>query len=127
MQRTFYVYLLTNWTRVLYAGITSNMARRMVQHLSGEGSTFVQRYTLRRLVHVETFATPTEAIRREKQIKGWVRRRKIELIEAANPSWTDLAGEWKWRPPLDSEGMRSTRQKQVARNCGLWAKPPSPS
>jgi putative endonuclease len=97
MPRTFCVYILTNRRRTLYIGITANIHRRMQQHLAGKGSAFVGKYRLHKLVYVETSAMVVDAIAREKELKGWVRSRKIALIEAMNPGWTDLAEEWGWR------------------------------
>ena len=108
MARHCYVYILANWQRTLYIGVTNNPPRRMAEHWGdGErGSKFARRNRLRRLVYVEEHLSPMDAIRREKQLKGWVRRRKVALISSANPGWRDLAGEWGWRPPLDSAGPR---------------------
>ncbi len=116
MRRSFCVYIMANLRRTLYVGITSNLPRRLAQHASGTGSRFVERYDLKRLVHVEVFARPDEAIAREKQLKGWLRRRKIELIDAANPGWNDLSAEWGWRAPLDSAGRGRSMGRFEAKN-----------
>ena len=86
------VYILTNRThRVLYTGVTSDLAKRVFQHQTGVStSSFTARYNVNRLVHYEVVEDMTEAIRRVKQIKGWVRRKKAALIERNNPSWQDL-------------------------------------
>lgn len=85
------VYILTNAKRgTLYIGVTANPVSRILQHRRGEGSEFVRRYRLYRLVYVEQFARITDAILREKQLKAWRRARKIELIEGANPQWAEL-------------------------------------
>lgn len=85
------VYILTNHRRgTLYIGVTANPVSRILQHRRGEGSEFVRRYRLHRLVYVEQFARITDAILREKQLKAWRRAWKIELIEGANPEWTEL-------------------------------------
>ena len=102
MPRTYCVYFLTNWKRVLYIGVTSDLPRRLHQHLSGEGSTFAKQYRLRRLVYVEVHNRAIDAIQREKQLKGWTRARKLELIASFNPRWDDLAAQWGWRPALAS-------------------------
>jgi putative endonuclease len=104
MQRTYAVYILANWRRVTYIGVTGSLARRLQEHSLGMGSVFVRKYRLRRLVYVETCARAGDAIAREKQLKGWLRRRKVALIELLNPDWKDLSGEWGWRDPLDSAG-----------------------
>ena len=86
-----FVYILTNRTRgTLYVGVTADLARRVVAHRSGNGSRFVRRYNLHRLVHVERFDEIDTAISREKQLKHWNRAWKLRLIEERNPEWADL-------------------------------------
>ena len=75
----------------LYIGVTNNLRTRLEQHRSGRGSEFVKKYGVHRLVHVELFASPQEAIAREKQLKNWRRSWKIQLIEKENPDWNDLS------------------------------------
>jgi len=87
----YYVYILASKTKVLYVGVTGDMVRRMHQHRNRLVSGFASRYSVNLLVHVETCTISIDAIRREKQLKGWVRRRKVALIEAGNPGWRDLA------------------------------------
>lgn len=85
------VYILSNRKGgTLYIEVTANPVARILQHRRGEGSAFVRRYKLHRLVHVEHFARITDAIHREKQLKAWRRAWKTELIEQANPEWNDL-------------------------------------
>jgi putative endonuclease len=75
----------------LYIGITNNLRTRLEQHRTGRGSKFVKQYGVLRLVHVEEFASPQEAIAREKQLKNWRRGWKIQLIEENNLHWSDLS------------------------------------
>jgi len=76
----------------LYIGVTNNLRARLEQHRKGRGgSEFVKKYRVHRLVHVETFASPQEAIAREKQLKNWHRDWKIRLIEENNLDWSDLS------------------------------------
>jgi len=91
------VYILTNRHRtVLYTGVTSDLRRRLAEHRAGTyASSFAARYSARVLVYLETTPNVAAAIRREKQIKGWTRRKKIELIEGVNPGWKDLSAEWE--------------------------------
>jgi putative endonuclease len=86
------VYLLTNRYRtVLYVGVTSDLGRRVAEHIAGvHPSSFTRRYNVDRLVYFELTVDIRTAIAREKQIKGWVRRKKVALIEDANPGWRDL-------------------------------------
>jgi len=72
--------------------VTGDLPARLAQHLRGEGSLFVKRYNLHRLVYAEAHATMAEAIVREKAMKAWKRGWKVELIERANPEWADLSG-----------------------------------
>jgi putative endonuclease len=82
-----WTYIMTNHVRgVLYVGVTSNLAARVAQHRAGQGSAFCRKYKLTRLVLAEGHETIDDAIRREKLLKTWQRRWKIELIEAANPT-----------------------------------------
>jgi putative endonuclease len=89
--RTYFVYILANRHRRIYVGVTSNLVRRLHLHRSGRGSEFVRRYQMTQLVYVETCSDVQAAISREKQMKGWVRAKKVLLIEAGNPAWEDLA------------------------------------
>jgi putative endonuclease len=89
---TYYVYILASGRHgTLYIGITNNLRIRLEQHRAGRGSKFVKHYGVLRLVHVEGFASPQEAIAREKQLKNWRREWKIQLIEENNLDWGDLS------------------------------------
>ncbi len=86
-----WTYILTNKPRgVLYIGVTSDIAQRMMQHRDGKGSAFCRRYGLDRLALPEQHGTIDEAIAREKAMKAWKRDWKVELIEKSNPQWRDL-------------------------------------
>ena len=78
----------------LYIGITNNLARRVSEHKNGVGSRFTSRYHFDRLVYFEQTTDVRDAIAREKVLKGWTRKRKIELIKRINPTWTDLSADW---------------------------------
>ena len=88
--RTYYVYIMASRSRVLYVGVTNNLARRVNEHKQGL-SGFTSRYRVTRLVYFEESKYILNSIAREKQIKGWSRSRKVELIEHRNPTWADLA------------------------------------
>ncbi|MFL5448235.1 MAG: GIY-YIG nuclease family protein [Gemmatimonadales bacterium] len=77
-------------SRRLYVGVTGNLSVRVSQHRKGEVRGFAQKYQMKRLVYVEEATNALDAIRREKQIKGWVRKKKVGLIESLNPGWRDL-------------------------------------
>jgi putative endonuclease len=90
--KAFYVYMMTNRSRVvLYTGITNSLVRRVWQHQDGEIEGFTKTYKVNRLVYYERFDGPRNAIAREKEIKGWRREKKNALIERTNPKWMDLS------------------------------------
>ena len=85
------VYILTNESKTtLYVGVTSDIEQRIAQHRSGNGDAFTYRYGLHKLVFVEYHTTMISAISREKQLKSWSRKRKVELVNGVNPLWLDL-------------------------------------
>ncbi len=89
-----YVYILTNVNnRVLYIGVTSNLVKRIYEHRNKLVEGFTKKYNVYKLVYFEIFDNMISAIEREKQIKGWVRRKKISLIERNNLEWKDLYDE----------------------------------
>jgi putative endonuclease len=91
---TFWVYILTSGTGTLYVGITGHIDRRISQHKMDSIEGFTKKYKVHRLVYYETFDYVLNAIRREKQLKGWRREKKIALIEKSNPRWQDLSEHW---------------------------------
>ena len=90
----YYVYIITNKSRTLYAGVTNDLVRRMYEHKNKLIPGFTSKYNITQLVYYEATDDIRAAIAREKQIKGWLRRKKIALIESANPTWKDLSSEW---------------------------------
>lgn len=89
---TYYVYILTNKPGgTLYIGVTNNLARRLDEHRTPGRQGFTQRYNLFLLVYYEQTESIETAIQREKQLKSWYRRWKIELIQKVNPLWEDLS------------------------------------
>ena len=89
--RKYYVYIMTNRAKTLYAGMTNNLDRRVFEHKSHLIPGFTSKYKISKLVYFEEFGDVRDAIAREKQIKGWVRRKKLELIGSMNPDWNDLS------------------------------------
>jgi putative endonuclease len=87
--RRFHVYILASRSRQLYVGVTGDLLRRLQQHRQASAG-FTARYRVDRLVYVEAAVRAADAIRREKQLKGWRRDRKLALIESVNPAWDDL-------------------------------------
>lgn len=93
--RVYYVYLLASRPHgTLYCGVTNDLVRRVAEHRSGGADSFTRRYNVFRLVWYEAHSEIAEAILREKRIKRWRRAWKVELIEAGNPLWKDIAEEW---------------------------------
>jgi putative endonuclease len=92
--KQYYVYIMTNRSRTLYTGVTNDLQRRVYQHKHGMGSRFTSKYNIHRLAYFEVFADIRDAIAREKQIKGWLRAKKVALIESMNPTWEDLSSDW---------------------------------
>jgi len=92
--KTYYVYIMTNKSRTLYTGVTGNLEKRVSQHKLKLIPGFTSRYHLARLVYYETCNDVRAAIQREKQIKGWLRAKKVALIIAHNPAWRDLSEDW---------------------------------
>ena len=92
--RTFYVYIMAGKYRTLYTGITNDLERRVFEHKHKLAPGFTSKYNINRLVYSETFSNARDAIRREKQIKGWLRAKKVALIITSNPAWRDLSEGW---------------------------------
>lgn len=93
-QCTFYVYMMTNRSRVvLYTGVTNDLHRRVWEHTNKAVRGFTSRYNVDRLVYYEDYRDVRDAIAREKEIKGWRREKKNSLVESMNPRWRDLGRE----------------------------------
>ena len=92
--RSFWVYVLSSATGTLYVGMTSNLIARLAEHRSGLVEGFTSTYQVHRLVYYEETSDAWVAIAREKQIKGWSRKKKVDLIRTMNPSWRDLSRGW---------------------------------
>lgn len=91
MNKSYFVYIATNKINsVIYVGVTNNLIRRIYEHKQKLGSKFTTQYNITKLVYYEIFNDITEAIKREKQIKGGSRQKKINLILKANPTFEDL-------------------------------------
>jgi putative endonuclease len=93
---TWYVYIVSNNAHTLYIGSTNELIRRVYQHKERLfPEAFTARYTFDRLVWFELHATKAAARKRELQLKGWKRERKVALIRERNPTWQDLSVTWK--------------------------------
>jgi putative endonuclease len=88
----YYVYILAGRRHcTLCIGVTNSVRKRLEEHRNGQGSSFVKKYRVFRLVYVEEYERVEDAIAREKQLKRWKRDWKIELIERENLEWRDLS------------------------------------
>lgn len=91
IEKTGYIYILTNpGNRVLYTGVTSDLIKRIHEHKNKLVAGFTKKYNVCKLIYYEVSDDMVSAITREKQVKGWKRSRKIQLIEELNPYWNDL-------------------------------------
>ena len=91
---SYYVYIMSSVSGTLYTGVTNNLKRRVYEHQHKLIEGFTKKYNVTRLVYYEETADVQTALAREKQIKGWVRRKKIALIQSVNPKWQDLSEGW---------------------------------
>ena len=105
----YYTYIMASQSGTLYTGVTNNIARRVWEHREGLVPGFTKKYRIHRLVWYEATRDVRRAIAREKEIKGWLHERKINLIEAQNPAWKDLAEPWF--PPIKRTTDSSLRSE----------------
>ena len=92
--KTFYVYILASTSGTLYTGITNDIKRRIFEHKNHLVPGFTDKHNIDKLLYMETFRNVDHAIKREKQIKGWKRDKKIKLIDQENEQWADLSTDW---------------------------------
>ena len=93
----YWVYIMSNRTRtVLYIGVTNDLYRRYVEHKTGVIEGFTKKYRCHYLVYYEEYKFIEDAIKREKELKGWNRTKKENLIASVNPQKRDLAEEMEW-------------------------------
>jgi len=92
--RDYYVYIMTNKSRTLYVGVTNDLERRVYEHKHKLLPGFTSKYNIGILVWYDSFVNVEEAIEWEKRIKGWLRSKKVALIETTNPDWIDLSDRW---------------------------------
>ncbi len=93
-EHRYWTYIMASRSHTLYIGMTNDLGRRIREHKAHEIEGFSAKYNVDRLVWYEVYDNVRRAIGREKQLKGWVRAKKIKLIEASNPTWSDLSDEW---------------------------------
>ncbi len=85
----YYVYILTNKSNTLYVGVTNNIDRRIHEH-STKTNHFTSKYNINKLIYYQEFNQVLDAINAEKKIKGWTRKKKIQLIKSINPEFKNL-------------------------------------
>jgi putative endonuclease len=91
--KQYFAYIMTNYSRTLYIGVTNNLARRDREHKSKKIKGFTEKYNIDKLVYFEQTNNVASAIDREKQLKNWRREKKVKLIEKSNPLWVDLSDD----------------------------------
>ena len=91
IMRGYYVYIMTSHSGTLSTGVTNDLTRRVNEHNVQVGSSLTKKYRMSKLLYFEQTNDILSAIEREKQIKGWIRSRKLALIKSKNPRWIDLA------------------------------------
>lgn len=92
--RQYCVYIMASSSKVIYIGVTNNLERRVYEHKNHLVKGFTHKYSITKLVYYEETNDVIAAISREKQIKAWLRKRKLDLVESMNPTWKDLAKDW---------------------------------
>ena len=90
----YYTYIVASKSRTLYIGVTRDLHKRVFEHKQKIHEGFSAKYNCNRLVWFDRFLDVRNAIHREKELKGWLRARKVSMIEIANPTWEDLSAEW---------------------------------
>ena len=94
IRKSYYVYILSSNTGTLYTGVTNNLLRRMDEHKRGKLEGFTKKYKVNRLIYFEETTDNYAALEREKQIKGWTRKKKLDLVRTLNPKFEDLSEDW---------------------------------
>ncbi len=117
-ERTYYASIAASRSHTLYVGVTGNLHKRVFEHKQKTFEGFSAQYNCNRLVWFEQFASPGDAIAREKQLKGWIRAKKIALIEKSNPAWVDLSERWYVADPSKDETVaKATAGPSAARGA----------
>ena len=113
MRKEYYVYIMTNKSRTLYTGVTNNLMRRVYEHKNKMVPGFTNKYNIQFLVYYESAASIHSALQREKQFKGWLRSKKIALIDSVNPTWKDLSEEWFVDKPSSSQNKGEGKESST--------------
>ena len=114
----------SNNNTTIYVGVTNDLERRVAEHKAGLIPGFTQKYNCKKLVYFESFSDIEQAIAREKQLKGWVRKKKDALIDSMNPNRNDLAADWNEDSSLRSEWQGNAQNDgemlRMTRKCIDW-------
>jgi putative endonuclease len=102
---------MTNKSRTLYTGVTNDLMRRVYEHKNKLIKGFTSRYNIQYLVYYESTSNVYSALEREKQIKGWLRKKKIAVIDSVNPEWKDLSEEW-YESPQDTNVEKASSEEE---------------
>jgi putative endonuclease len=109
--KSYFVYIMSSQRHVLYIGVTSKLERRVFEHKTHFFGGFTAKYNVSSLVYFERYSNVYRAIGREKELKGWLRQKKLSLIESNNPGWKDLSYGWyqkismsALKPPSNESG-----------------------
>src|SRR5882762_6621635 len=106
--KSYFVYITSSQRRVLYIGVTSKLERRVFQHKAHFFGGFTAKYHVSNLVYFERYPNVYRAIGREKELKGWLRK-KLSLIESTNPNWKDLS--YGWYQKISMPQLETTRNE----------------
>jgi putative endonuclease len=114
--RRYYVYILTNFNKnVFYAGVTNDIVKRLIEHRAGAGSQFAKKYQLKYLIYYEIYQSIYEAIAREKEIKGWKREKKLNIIKSRNLNLLDLSDGLFKDYGINEKEVKEYEKESVAR------------
>ena len=122
MSRTYYVYIMTNRSRTLYTGVTNDLQRRVYEHKHHLVEGFTSKYKIDQLVFDEETSdvkAAKAAIAREKQIKGWSRNKKVQLVMSLNPEWKDLSAEWFKDDEFVTQMLKRIEQERSSGDSSL--------
>jgi putative endonuclease len=114
-QQSYYTYIMASSSRVLYIGVTNNLERRVAQHKEETIKGFTTISRCHRLVWYERYSWIGQAIAREKELKGWLRARKVVLIQEQNRTWVDLSEEWS----TQIKPCSKSNKKRILPSAGL--------
>ena len=114
MNQQYYVYIMSSRSSTLYIGSAHDLMKRVLDHKEKVVDGFTKRYSINRLVYYEACESLESSINREKQLKGWIRARKIALIESVNPDWKDLSLEL-----MTQENEKEISEKPIIKRCSL--------